>query len=55
MAGTLLVLVMLPIVSLLASLTFLAACSRQARRNGQHVKSMSWSPRHGFSAKFYKD
>lgn len=53
MAGTLVVLVLVLVVRLLVALLALVATSRLARRNGQRVKSMSWSSLRGYTAEFF--
>ncbi|MCA1707901.1 MAG: hypothetical protein LC808_33350 [Actinobacteria bacterium] len=53
MTGTLVVLVIGLIVPLLVRLVALAATFFLAKRNGQRLKSMSWSPVHGFTAEFF--
>jgi hypothetical protein len=54
MTGTVIVLVILLICRLLIWLVALAATSELAKRNGQALKSMSWSFRHGYTAEFFK-
>ncbi|MGP8007750.1 MAG: hypothetical protein ACLP2J_12060 [Acidimicrobiales bacterium] len=54
MTSTVLVLVMMPISGLLTWIIALAATSRLAKRNGQALKSMSLSIRHGITAEFFK-
>ena len=54
MTGTLVVLVITLIVELLVVLVALAASFFLANRNGQRVKSMSWSPIHGYTAEFFE-
>jgi hypothetical protein len=57
MTGTLVVLVIgfiVCVLRLLVALVALAACTNQAKRNGQSLKSMSWSFRHGLTAEFYE-
>jgi len=53
-AGAFVVLVILLICQLLLWLVVLVAVFLLAKRNGQGLKSMSWSFRHGFTAKFFK-
>jgi len=53
-AGTVFVLVILLICQLLLWLVGLAAIFLLTKRNGQGLKSMSWSFRHGFTAEFFK-
>jgi hypothetical protein len=53
MTGTAIVLVISLICQLPVFLVAVAAVSRLARRNGQSVKSMSFSFRHGITAEFY--
>lgn len=53
MTGTLAVLVILLIVRLLVGVLALVATFALAKRNGQTVKAMSWSPTRGFAAKFF--
>ncbi len=52
MTGTLVVLVITLIIELLVVLVALAATFFLANRNGQRMKSMSWSPVHGYTAEF---
>jgi hypothetical protein len=54
MASTLIVLAILLICGIPLWLIAFAATSLLAKRNGQAVKKMSWSFRHGFSAEFFK-
>jgi hypothetical protein len=54
MASTLIVLVIMLICVSLAWLVVLAATFRLAKRNGQAVRSMSLSLRHGCTAEFFK-
>ncbi len=54
MASTVIVLVLLLICRLLAPLLALVATSLLAKRNGQALKSMSWSSRHGYTAEFFE-
>jgi hypothetical protein len=54
MTSTVLVLVILLMCLLLACIVALAATFQLARRNGQAVKSMSFSPRHGITAVFFR-
>lgn len=53
MTSTLVVLVILPVVRFLLWRIALAACSNQAKRNGQSLKSMGWSFSRGYTAEFY--
>jgi hypothetical protein len=41
------------LLRLLMAVLALAACSHQAKRNGQRLKSMSWSNFHGLTAEFF--
>jgi hypothetical protein len=50
----LIVLALLLICRLLLWFVALAAVSRLARRNGQALKMMSWSFRHGYAAEFFE-
>jgi hypothetical protein len=52
MTGTLVVLVIVLIVRLLAAPFVLAATFFLARRNGQSVKTVSWSPTRGYITEF---
>ena len=54
MIGTLVVLVITLIAYLLVTLLALVATFFLAWRGGQHVKSMSWSPIHGYTAEFFQ-
>ena len=54
MTGTVIVLVILLISRLLTWILGLVATSQLAKRNGQALKSMSWSFRHGYTAEFFK-
>jgi hypothetical protein len=54
MAGTIIVLVITLVVHLLVAVAAQVATFFLARRNGQHVKSTSWSPVHGFTAAFFE-
>jgi hypothetical protein len=54
MTSTIIVLVFFLVGGLLGSIVLLAATSRLAKRNGQELKSMSWSLRHGYAAEFFK-
>jgi hypothetical protein len=53
MAGSVLVVVLWLLGGLLAFLGALVAVFLLARRNGQAVKKMSWSIRHGYTAEFF--
>jgi hypothetical protein len=53
MTGTLIVLVITLIVYLLVELLALVATFFLAKRNGQRLKAMSWSPVHGYTAEFF--
>jgi hypothetical protein len=54
MAGTAIVVLVIMLTAIvLFGLIALAACSRLARRWGQSLKSMSLSPRNGFTVEFY--
>jgi hypothetical protein len=53
MTGTVAVLVVVLIVRLLVGVLAMAATFILAKRNGQSVKAMSWSPTRGFAAKFF--
>lgn len=55
MAGTYVVLAIGLIGPLLRPLLALVATSRLARSNGQRLKSMSWSPLHGYTAEFFDE
>lgn len=50
---TLVVMVLVLTVNLLFSLIALAVCLMLARRSGQSLRSVSWSPRRGLSATFF--
>ena len=54
MAGTLAVLALLLISRLLLPLLALVVTSLLARHSGQHLKSMSWSSVHGYTAEFFE-
>ena len=55
MTSTVIVLVIVLISRLLIWIVALAATSQLAKRNGQKLKSMSWSFRHGYTAEFFKE
>jgi hypothetical protein len=54
MTSTVFVLVLVPICGLLTWIASLAATSWLAKRNGQALKSMGLSIRHGYTAEFFK-
>jgi hypothetical protein len=54
MTGTVIVLVIWLISGLLTWPIALVATSQLAKRNGQALRSMSWSFRRGFTAEFFK-
>jgi hypothetical protein len=55
MASTIIVLVIGLGLSLLAFVALLVAVTLLARRNGQKVAKLSWSPTHGITAEFCED
>lgn len=54
MTGTTLVLVIVLIGRLMYPFVLSVAMSWLAKRNGQYIESVSWSSRHGFTAKFFE-
>ncbi len=54
MASTLLVLAIVLICQPLVCIAVLVAIFQLTKRNGQALKSMSWHPRHGLTAQFFK-
>jgi hypothetical protein len=53
MTGTLVVLVVTLVLHLVVKLLALVATFVLAKCSGQHVKSMSWTPVHGYTAEFF--
>lgn len=55
MPGTIIVLVVVLTLYLLFSVAFLVSASVLARRNGQKLRSVGWSPFRGCTAEFYSE
>ena len=55
MTGTILVLFIVLIIHLLAFISLVVIASMLAKRSGQQIKMVSWSPTHGFTAEFHEN